>query len=253
MKGKILGILILGVVIVGTLVYYFVGRAGGPGRPGEAAFRGVETTLTGYIGSEKNNFLNNPEILKRLAGRYGLGLDFHKAGSIEMIRTDMAEGADFLWPSSRVALELFKLTGKPSEKNEIIFNSPIVFYSWDRVVDALQARGLVKNEGGVYYTSDIDKLISLVLEDVPWAELGLDELYGTVTVISTDPTKSNSGNMFAGLLANLLSGEVVTEERPSRRSSPSSSTSSPRWDTCSTPRGSSSRGSTSRRGWASIP
>ena len=42
-----------------------------------------------------------------------------------------------------------------------------------------------------------------------WADLGLPELYGTVAVNTTDPVRSNSGNMFAGLLANVLCGGVA--------------------------------------------
>ncbi|HJC48817.1 MAG TPA: hypothetical protein K8V78_02460 [Lacrimispora saccharolytica] len=36
-------------------------------------------------------------------------------------------------------------------------------------------------------------------------------LYGSFSVGTTDPDKSNSGNMFAGLLANVLCGGVADE------------------------------------------
>ena len=45
-----------------------------------------------------------------------------------------------------------------------------------------------------------------------WAQLGLEELYGQVAVNTTDPVRSNSGNMFAGLLANVLCGGVADED-----------------------------------------
>ena len=45
-----------------------------------------------------------------------------------------------------------------------------------------------------------------------WATLGVPDLFGRARVVSTDPSKSNSGFMFAGLAANLLSGDVVTLE-----------------------------------------
>lgn len=41
---------------------------------------------------------------------------------------------------------------------------------------------------------------------------GQPDLYGRIRLISTDPNKSNSGFMFAGLAANLLAGDVVTPE-----------------------------------------
>ena len=44
-----------------------------------------------------------------------------------------------------------------------------------------------------------------------WTELGLAQLYGSVKIVATDPVKSNSGNSFAGLLANIMhNGEVIS-------------------------------------------
>lgn len=47
------------------------------------------------------------------------------------------------------------------------------------------------------------KLISLIETRTEWKELGLP-YYGHVRVDTTDPTKSNSGNMFAALFATML-------------------------------------------------
>jgi len=59
---------------------------------------------------------------------------------------------------------------------------------------------------------DTRKLINLVLQDKKWSDIGINDLYGKISIISNDPTKSNSGNMFAGLLADLLNkGEVVDD------------------------------------------
>ena len=44
-----------------------------------------------------------------------------------------------------------------------------------------------------------------------WSDIGLKELYGKILILSTDPTKSNSGIMFAGLLANILNGDTLEE------------------------------------------
>lgn len=41
----------------------------------------------------------------------------------------------------------------------------------------------------------------------------MPELYGSVSVDTTDPAKSNSGNMFAALLADVLNGgQTLTPE-----------------------------------------
>ena len=74
----------------------------------------------------------------------------------------------------------------------------------------LQQHGLVEQQGGPYYVSDLAGLIKLVEERVAWVDIGLPQLYGSVKILTTDPTRSNSGNSFAGLLANLFNqGDVV--------------------------------------------
>ena len=57
------------------------------------------------------------------------------------------------------------------------------------------------------------RLVELIQNDTAWADIGLPDLYGTISVDTTDPASSNSGNMFAALLANVLNGgRTLTEE-----------------------------------------
>jgi hypothetical protein len=42
-----------------------------------------------------------------------------------------------------------------------------------------------------------------------WAAIGVTDLFGRARVVSTDPNRSNSGFVFAGLAASLLSGDLV--------------------------------------------
>jgi hypothetical protein len=60
-----------------------------------------------------------------------------------------------------------------------IMVSPIVIYCPDKVVDIL-------------------------------IEIGLPQIPGSIKILSTDPSHSNSGNIFYGLLANVLHGDVVS-------------------------------------------
>jgi hypothetical protein len=71
--------------------------------------------------------------------------------------------------------------------------------------------GVAALESGGRYTVPTDRLVKLVLSDTDWADIGLEELEGSVRIISTDPGKSDSGNLFAGLVANALHGSVVDE------------------------------------------
>jgi hypothetical protein len=118
------------------------------------------------------------------------------------------EGVDFLFPSSRTALEIFEAKGESALKKERIFSSPIVFYTWDDVYAALEKQGFMRKDSNVRYVENLGGLIDDILSGKKWSDIGVN-IYGSVKVISTDPNKSNSGLMFAGLLANILNGGQV--------------------------------------------
>ncbi|MEE0955676.1 MAG: hypothetical protein U0L49_07640 [Eubacterium sp.] len=197
MKTKLIGLIVVLGVIGAVIGFTLFGKAN------------QVTELNGYVGGEKIGFLEDEEIQEELKKNYHLSLDYSKAGSLDMVTADK-EGRDFLWPSSQTALEYYKATvGKPV-KSEIIFNTPIVIYTRQPVAQALQKQGIASETDGVW-TVDLAKLIKLITDRTSWSDIGLSELYGNVTVYSTDPAKSNSGNMFAGLIANTLVGGVANE------------------------------------------
>ncbi len=201
MKGVLIGI---GIIILAGIIAYAVW------------FKSTaksQVKLKGIIGSEKSGFLENEKVKQILKDKYGITLDYTRAGSIEMVSQPVKDDIDFLWPSSQVALEIFK-TNQPAKlvKSDLIFNSPIVIYSWDIVVNALVAKGIVKKEGEIYYITDMPGLIDYIRKGKKWADIGLTDLYGRVNIITTDPTTSNSGNMYAGLVANIINKDVVSSE-----------------------------------------
>lgn len=205
MKQRFTGLIILILVILGALVYTFW-QAQQPidNKPKKTV------VLNGYLGGEKIGLLEDAEVKEHLRKQYKVQFDYQKAGSLDMITAD-AKGKSYLFPSSQTALELYnKLHGKP-KRSDMIFNTPIVLYSHKNVVDAFIKKGIAKNTNGVY-TIDMVKLTELMVNNTTWADLGLPQLYGTVTVGTTDPTKSNSGNMFAGLLANMINGGSVVNQ-----------------------------------------
>src|SRR5262245_15258117 len=98
--------LALGVVAISALLSG--GKDGDSDHPSSTRTPHYDTvTVTGYIGSEKENFLRDPEIQRILAQRYGLTVNFTKMGSIEQVTT-ASTGLDFLWPSNEVALALYR-------------------------------------------------------------------------------------------------------------------------------------------------
>lgn len=167
-----------------------------------------QVSINGYVGGEKIGLLEDENVQKILKRKYGLSIDYSKAGSIEMMDLSQ-DGMDYLFPSSQVALEIYKQKYGTPKKQETIFNTPIVLYTHKEVVDALDKKDMISDLGNGAKGVDTKALAELVVNDTTWADLGLNDLYGSVTISTTDPVKSNSGNMFAGLMADVLSDSGV--------------------------------------------
>jgi hypothetical protein len=206
---KFLGLIILLVVAAAAAFFMFGKDKISSISGGSSAPKGELITVTGRAGSEKIAFLQSEKVTQLLAEQ-GLKVNVKKAGSVEMVQDTSTSGEDFLWPASQVNVEFFKGAVQQSAD---IFNSPIVLYSWDIVTDALIKAGIVQHKEGVNYIVDLPKLLELVKTKKQWKEIGLTQLYGSLIIRTTDPSKSNSGNMFAALIANTLNnGEVVATD-----------------------------------------
>jgi hypothetical protein len=170
------------------------------------------TLVSLFVGGEKSEFLANPEVLRLLEERHGLRLDAVKAGSVEMVRGLDSSGKDALWPSTDLAVEYFRIAGGRSQHTDILFNSPIVVYTgWD-IAAALVREGYVEKRGDTYFIVRFPELLEDIRTGKSWRDLGLG-FYGNLNIRSSDPTKSNSGNMYLGLVANLFNnGQVLRPE-----------------------------------------
>ena len=87
-----------------------------------------------------------------------------------------------------------------------------MFYTHKSVEEALEKQHLVTDLGNGAKGIDMKGFVQLMLDDTKWSDIGLDELCGPVTVATTDPVRSNSGNMFAALLANVLTDSGLADE-----------------------------------------
>jgi hypothetical protein len=180
--------------------------------PGGAPTRRSDyvTTITGYVGGEKLQLMQNEKVRRILADKYHIAVNPIKEGSIEMVSGKDLTGKDFLWPSNDSAVELFRREGGKARRDQIVFHSPIVIYTGWNIADALTKKGIVEKRPEGYFIVRFQDLLNMIVERKTWKDLGLD-FYGKICVRTTDPTKSNSGNMFAGLVANTLAGDVVDE------------------------------------------
>lgn len=201
----------IGIGVLGASAALTAGAVFFRNSPGMRGVLGDVTTLRGYAGGEKMAFIENPKTISALR-HFGIALDAERAGSVDQVRDPQLLGTkpQFLWPSSSPLVELARRNTNVL-RDQVIFNSPIVVYSWTPFAEGLVRAGMASKEGAHYYI-DAKALIEAVLARKPWSALGQPDLYGTVRLIATDPNKSNSGFMFAGLVGNLLAGNVVTPE-----------------------------------------
>ena len=182
-----------------------------PERSGRLRDAAGVITIAGYVGGEKMDLLQNDKIRRILADKYRLAVNPTKAGSIDMASSMDLSGKDFIWPSNDFAVELFRRQGGKARKDQIVFNSPIVIYTGWNIANALIQKGIVEKRPEGYFIVKFQELLQMVVEQKAWKDLGLS-FYGKISIRSTDPTRSNSGNMFAGLVANTLNGGDVVDE-----------------------------------------
>src|SRR5882757_3893443 len=70
--------------------------------------------------------------------------------------------------------------------------------------------GLVSQAPDKTYQLDLKALLDAIIAGKDWASLGVPQLFGQARIVSTDPNRSNSGFMFAGLVLNLFANRVAT-------------------------------------------
>ena len=242
-KKQIIGIVIFVVLILGIVGYKYLTDNG------NKVVGGV-TTIYVATGGGKEDFLADEDVLRILRKKYKLEVVFDnwsngKTVQLPLIResvglgnqniaNDIASGNtsytihsegvstyDALFTSDQRFYDYYKLN--PNKENgeadrysvkggSLTLNTPIVIYSWQKIVDALMQEGIVTETDGVYYISDMNKLMDYILEGKKWSDIGLGELYGKLNIASTDPVTSSPGATYYGLLLSTLSEGLVTDE-----------------------------------------
>lgn len=239
-KKQIIGILIF-ILLIGVIigVKYFSSKS--------EDLSGL-TTIYVATGGGKEDFLADPDVNKILKEKYKLNVVYDtwsngktvlwpliremvgsgdesvisriSSGESFTINSQGVSKYDALFTSDQRFYDYYKLFPN-KEKNEadrytvldggLTLNTPIVIYSWAEVVDALISEKIVtQKDDGVYYITDMNKLMNYILQGKKWTDIGLNELYGTINIASTDPVSSSPGATYYGLLLSVLSGGEVT-------------------------------------------
>lgn len=169
-------------------------------------------TLRGAVGSEKADFLADPEVIKALAS-HNFIITADKVGSRE-IATGYKPGAhDFGWPSGAPGAAKLKVLTKASGETAP-FYTPMVIITWAPIADILAKNGLVTGTGQVR-SIDMAKLIALMQAETRWKDLAGADAYPVgkqIIVTTTDVRRSNSAAMYLALASYVLNkGEVVDD------------------------------------------
>ncbi len=237
-KKRIIGIVIFIVLILGIILFKQFGS--------NISDIGL-TNIYVATGGGKENFIEDEEILDILRKEYKINVVFDtwsnsKTVSKPLIRETVGLGNedvirrmekgekftinspdvtkyDALFTSDIRYYEYYKqkAEGDEAERYTVLgggltLNTPIIFYSWDTIVDALIASKLVEEKDGIYYVTDMEKLVDYILNGKKWSEIGVtDDIYGNISISSIDPIKSSPGATYYGLLLGILSHGEVNE------------------------------------------
>ena len=162
------------------------------------------------IGSEKSDFFSDPRVTKILTDN-GLPVQLQKEGSREMVFHNDLKNYDCAFPAGEPTAMALKAKMKVKNVYPVFF-SPVVIASWTDLLKPLEAEGVVTKNGPTYYISDMHKLLADVQQNKRWKDLPNNDKFSVSRAIypsSTDPLKSNSGQMYLALASYVANGDRV--------------------------------------------
>jgi hypothetical protein len=215
---------IVAVVVIAVVVIMF-NRSSSGSDPTAPADGTVKLKCLG--GSEKEDFINDPDVKKILREKYGIEVDFNATGSYKQVQIPpdelKADKIDCLWPSSASAQAIFEGPGSSKSfgtdyEAASVLQSPEVLYANKEAADGLKNAGIVQVRDNSYFIVDLRKLLEeYLLPGKSWSDLGVSLPSGPVLINSSDPATSNSGMTLAQLeFATVASGNPYQPATPAQ-------------------------------------
>ena len=209
---KIIGVGLLVIIIIVVIIF-----------KNKDSFNTEGTPIYGAIGGGKESLLADEEINKIFNKKYGFNLvqdEWSNGKTVKVdVRRENGSEYDLIFFSDQRFLDYYKTPPKADEANryyvkqgDLTLNTPIVIYSWDDVVNVLIKEKIVTIQDGIYYITDMPKLIDYILEGKKWKDLGLDTIYGSVNIASVDPVTSSPGATYYGLLLSIMAGGDINDQ-----------------------------------------
>ena len=217
---KIIGIVIFVVLILIIIGIGFFNKKGG----GSIIPKNL-TTVYIATGGGKEDFIADEDVVKIMENKYGLNVVYDSWSNGKLIKNPLVreDGTkyDAMFCSDQRFYDYYKLAPNTANgeaarysvlNGGLTLNTPIVIYSWKDVVDSLIKEQIVTEKDGIYYITDMTKLLTYILQGKKWADIGLTSLYGNINIASTDPVTSSPGATYYGLLLSIMCGGQVTNE-----------------------------------------
>ncbi len=169
-------------------------------------------TVRGLIGSEKEDFFRDPQVVAALA-KQGLAVEVEKAGSRQIATQYKLKDYDFAFPSGSPAAEKIKREAGVNKAYEVFF-TPMAVASWKMIAGILEANGIVKQREGIYFIIDMTRLLQFVIAEKRWSDLAKNEGYNvkkSLLVGTTDVRQSNSAAMYLSLASYILNNNNIVD------------------------------------------
>jgi hypothetical protein len=170
------------------------------------------TTVRGVIGSEKQPFFSDPEVLK-IFRDHGLNVTVDTAGSRQIATTIDLTNYDFAFPAGVPAADKIKRDRKITT-SYVPFYTPMAIASFKPIAGLLVSAGVAKDQGG-YYTIDMQAYMRLVAQNARWSSLPNNTTYPASTSIlitSTDIRTSNSAAMYLAIASYVANGNNIVQD-----------------------------------------
>lgn len=214
---KIIGVVILFAIII--IVVIIKNKDGITNKSRDAV------DIYGAIGGGKENLLADEEINKIFEEKYKIRLNQDswsngKTVKVPVVREN-GNKYDLIFFSDQRYYDEYKTRPEVGEAErysvidgQLTLNTPIVMYSWKEVVDVLIKENIVTYDSskGIYYITDMLKLMNYITEGKKWKDIGLDSIYGSINIGSVDPVTSSPGATYYGLLLSIYAGGDINDK-----------------------------------------
>lgn len=203
-----LGLALAVVLAVGVIAAIFISVRGKV----DSSANQKLTVVRGVIGSEKQPFFNDPDVIKVFKD-HGLDVKVDTAGSRQIATTIDLTNYDFAFPAGVPAADKIKKDRKITT-SYVPFYTPMAIASFKPIADLLVSAGVAKDQGG-YYTFDMQAYLKLVAENARWNSLPNNTTYPASTSIlitSTDVRTSNSAAMYLSIASYVANGNNIVQD-----------------------------------------